>query len=291
MHLKEKCIALKRKYTEMTKDIAVLGKCLLLSKPASRAGEAKDRALVVMGNGPSLREVMSEHRQWLMSHDRLAVNFAAIAPEFKDLAPQIYVLADPHFFTGYDRDEKVRTLWQSLSEVTWPMTLYIPNSRRRLLREMTSRHPLPKSVKVKWYNLTPADGADTLMCRLFDLGLAMPRPRNVLIPSVMMGMREGYKRIYLCGADHSWSKTLWVDDDNRVISIQPHFYKDNKAELDRVASEYAGIRLHSIYESFAIAFRAYHHIAAYARRKGVEIINATPGSFIDAFPRSMKYEV
>lgn len=34
-----------------------------------------------------------------------------------------------------------------------------------------------------------------------------------------------------------------------------------------------------------IAFRSYWHIADYARSRGIEIINATPGSMIDAFPR------
>lgn len=262
-----------------------MAKCILLSKPASGREARKDRELIIMGNGPSLKDVIYNNRKWLMSHDRMAVNFAAIAPEFRVLAPQRYVLADPHFFVGYDKDEKVRKLWEQLAEVDWDMTLYIPTSRRKLLRQMTTRHPLPACVEVKWYNLTPADGADWFMRQLFDAGLAMPRPRNVLIPAVMMGIRAGYSRIYLCGADHSWSKTLWVDDNNRVVSIQPHFYKDNKQELDRVASEYAGIRLHSIYESFAIAFRSYHHIRRYATSRGVEILNATPGSFIDAFTR------
>ena len=113
----------------------------------------------------------------------------------------------------------------------------------------------------------------------------MPRPRNVLIPSIMLAIRSGYKRIGIAGADHSWSRSLSVTEDNEVVSVQPHFYAEDSREEDRVRHEYRGIRLHSIMESFAVAFRSYHVIADYARSKGVEIWNLTPGSFIDAFPR------
>lgn len=96
----------------------------------------------------------------------------------------------------------------------------------------------------------------------------------------------GYKEIYLTGADHSWTRTLSVDDNNRVVSIQPHFYADNSAEQQRVTSVYSNVTLPRIINSFYIAFNAYHQIAGFADRIGVKIINSTPGSFIDAFTRS-----
>ena len=113
----------------------------------------------------------------------------------------------------------------------------------------------------------------------------MPRPRNVLIASIMVALREGYRRIDLVGADHTWSRDIWVDDRNRVISVQKHFYEDNAKEFERVAQEYAGYHLHDILNSLTIAFRSYHQIAAYAASIGADIRNCTPGSFIDAFPR------
>ena len=113
----------------------------------------------------------------------------------------------------------------------------------------------------------------------------MPRPRNVLIPSIMAGIRLGYRRIVIVGADHTWTRTLSVDEQNRVISIQPHFYKDNNAEHERVASVYEGLRLHDVLGSMTITFRSYHHIADYAAHIGVEILNASAETFIDAFPR------
>ena len=98
-------------------------------------------------------------------------------------------------------------------------------------------------------------------------------------------MREGFKEIVLIGADHNWSKTLWVTDRNCVVSVQPHFYKDDDKELRRAEEIFKNVRLHEVYENYAIAFKSYFYVKAYAECCGVKILNATPGSFIDAFPR------
>ena len=70
-----------------------------------------------------------------------------------------------------------------------------------------------------------------------------------------------------------------------MVSVQPHFYKDNEAEHERVKSVYRDIRLHEIIYSFYVAFKAYFAVERFARRCGAVIYNSTPGSFIDAFPR------
>ena len=98
-------------------------------------------------------------------------------------------------------------------------------------------------------------------------------------------MREGFKRIVLIGADHNWSRTLWVTDNNRVVSVQPHFYKDDDAELKRAEEIFRNVHIHDVYRNYAIAFKSYFDVRDYAEERDVTILNATPGSFIDAFPR------
>ncbi|MDE6273267.1 MAG: hypothetical protein K2M31_09725 [Muribaculaceae bacterium] len=251
------------------------------------------RPLIIMGNGPSLRSFLdyagAEGEEALKGFDLEAVNFAALTPEFFLLRPNLYVLADPHFFTLPSTDGKVNRLWENLARCDWPMTLWIPatlnfpaagsEGRRDILAE------LPANISVRRMNLTPVEGRGPLANLLIDSGLGMPRPRNVLIPAIMTAIRSGYKKVFLVGADHSWSRTLWVDDENNVVSVQPHFYKDDEAEKERVRAEYAGYHLHDILNSLTVAFRSYFDIRRIAERQGVEIINATPESFIDAFPR------
>lgn len=256
-------------------------KVLLQSGKASPRGDEKKNSVIVMGNGPSLRTTIDNNMEWLRSHDLLAVNFAANTPEFQTLQPRYYVLADGHFFTGVSSDPNVRKLWDILAATVWEMTLWVPRKYAACARQLLGNN---QKVNVKVFNLTPLEGAKSLCHKLMDSGLGMPRPRNVMIPAIMAAIREGYRKIYLTGADHTWTRTLSVDDENFVVSVQPHFYKDNDDEHKRVRSTYAGLHLHDVLGSMTIAFRSYWHIAEYANSRGIEIINATPGSMIDAFP-------
>ena len=263
--------------------LASMAKIALMSKGASLSSEeGKGKELVILGNGPALRHTIDKEFEWLLTHDLMAVNFAALSPEFFRLRPKYYILADNHFFNSLDRDRNVRKLWENFSRISWEMTLLIPTRFRHLAKPLLMH---AQDIKTRYFNLTPIEGFKWINHRLFSSGLGMPRPRNVLIPAIMEGIRLGYSRIYLCGADHSWTKTLDVDKENFVISIQPHFYEDNEEEHRRVRETYKGLKLHDVLGSMTIAFRSYWEIAEYAKHKKVEIINATPGSMIDAFPR------
>lgn len=239
-----------------------------------------DRPLYIMGNGPSLRTNLDNNLELLERSDTLAVNFAANTPEFRIVRPKYYVLADPHFFRNIS-DKNVAALSESLKAVDWRMTLFVPAKSRRSVARMIG-NPM---VSVEGFNFLAAEGWKWLEQFMFRLRLGMPRPRNVLIPSIMIGIWLGYKKIYILGADHSWLKTLDVDSDNRVVSVQPHFYKEDSHEVERINRTYLDLKLHQVLESMTIAFASYHKINAYASRCGITIINATPGSFIDAFPR------
>lgn len=263
--------------------VASLIKVAMMSKgPSPSSNEGKGRELVVLGNGPTLRKTIDDDFEWLVSHDLMAVNFAAVTPDFFRLRPRYYVLADGHFFNSYQTDPNVRQLWEAFGRVSWEMTLLIPSKFRHFATPLMMNI---KGVKIRFFNLTPVEGFGWLKKMLYSMGLGMPRPRNVLIPAIMEGIRLGYEKIYLCGADHSWTKTLDVDNENFVISVQPHFYKDNDEEHKRVREAYKGLRLHDVLGSMTVAFRSYWEIADYAKKRNIEIINATPGSMIDAFPR------
>ncbi len=272
---------LKMIFQKTGSSIATLIKVVLLSRKPTKGGKpvVGERRLIILANGPSLRKVLDEDTEILKQNDLLTVNFMPLTPDFFNLKPNMHVLADGLFFVK-EKQGNTQELWSALEKVDWKMSLWIPKGKGR--DEIAT---LPECVEVKYFNLTPAEGFSGLTHKLFDLGLAMPRPRNVLIPSIMIGMREGYNEIYLCGADHSWSQTLWVDDNNLVVTVQPHFYKDNEKEHKRVESLYKNIHLHDIFRSFSIAFKSYWDIAEYAEKRGVKIVNATPGSYIDAFPR------
>jgi len=235
--------------------------------------------LLILGNGPSLRNNIDNDLATLQSHHTMAVNFAANAPEFSSIRPRYYVLADPHFFSNPD-DPNVAKLITALNAVSWQMTLFIPTNAKLSHTVLQNGN-----LTVARFPFIAAEGFNWFEKMVFNHRRGMPRPRNVLIPSIMLGIWMGYKKIYLLGADHSWLNTIAVDDDNRVVTNQPHFYKEDSHEQQRIRKTYLNIPLHEVLQSFYIAFRSYHRIERYASNRGLEIINATPGSYIDAFTR------
>lgn len=258
-----------------------LVKIALISRRCTiRAHAAENERIIILGNGPSLANAIKNDLSKLQSSPSLAVNFAANAEEFQMLAPRYYVLADPHFFNGVD-DPNVKRLHENINcKVNWKMTLFVPSNFKNATAWLNNRN-----VDVEYFNPVGTEGFKWLTDMAYRTGRGMPRPRNVMIPAIMIAILLGYKEIYLAGADHSWMKTISVDEQNRVISVQPHFYKDNDAERERVTTTYMNYRLHDIVNSFYVAFKAYHEIAAYATTHGIHIYNSTPESFIDAFER------
>lgn len=241
-----------------------------------------DRPLIIMANGPSLAQTMARCSGALDAADLMAVNFAANAEEFYRFRPGRYVVADPHFFNP-GADVNVARLWSNLaSRVDWPLTLYVP---ARMARKVPYDVTSSRFVTVERFNPVGVEGFRWFERMAYSSGLGMPRPRNVLIAAIMIALKAGYREIYLTGADHSWTRTLEVDEANRVVSVQPHFYKENDEEKSRVTQLYSNIRLHEIMLSFHVAFRSYHGIRRYADAVGASIYNSTPGSFIDAFDR------
>lgn len=257
-------------------------KTILLSGRPAPAVASREGELIILGNGPSLREAIDKHSDRLVASPLMAVNFAANTPEFRTLQPEYYILADGHFFSNPATDPNVARIWNNLGATNWNMTLWIPRKYKKKATDLLQNN---ENIVIKIFNLTPLEGYDFLVHKLMDMGLGMPRPRNVMIPAIMAGIREGYRKILLAGADHTWTQTLSVDDDNFVVSVQPHFYADNEKEHARVRSTYAGLHLHDVLGSMTIAFRSYWHLASYASSRGIKIVNCTPGSMIDAFDR------
>ena len=273
-------MSLSKILTDTWPSLKSLAKLALQSRPV-RVPQAEHPAIVILANGPSLNDTMARHTDILKNSFTMAVNFAANTDMFFDLRPRYYVMVDPVFF-GDDSVANIARLRQNLARVSWPMTIFVP---RRFIKAVPTSIIANPNISTAGLNTVGIEGWQWLKNFAYSSRLGMPRPRNVLIPAIMAAIAMGYKEIYLTGADHSWMKTISVDDNNNVVSVQPHFYKDNEAELRRVDTTYRGLRLHDVVESFAIAFRSYHTLARFAARQGISIYNSTPGSFIDAFER------
>ncbi len=239
--------------------------------------------IVILANGPSLNDTVAENRSFLSSRTLLAVNFSVTSPMYTELRPELYLIADPLFWIV---DEKRDLLFGTLADkTTWPMHLFVP--ARALVdtrwRPMLERN---RNITVHIYNTTPVEGFKGFAHWVYKRGLGMPRPHNVLIPSIAMALRMSFRKIYLAGADHSWLPEITVTDQNEVLMHQKHFYDTSTSKAETVKQENLNTaRLHTILYHMHVAFKAYFILRDYAESMGKEIINITPGSYIDAFPR------
>ncbi len=260
-----------------------LVKIALQSKKCDIVSEAADSGsstIIVMGNGPSLADTIADSFDALRNYPTLAVNYAANAEEFYRLKPRYYVMVDPAFFEAKP-NANVETLKLNFAtRVDWPVTLFIPAEYRSAF-DVTSN----PNITLRTINSIGLEGFRWFERMAYSRKWGTPRPRNVLIPSIMVAIWLGFRNIYLVGADHSWMRTLAVNDDNEVVSVQPHFYKDNEHSLKQAKSIFSTVRLHEVVHSYYVAFKAYFSIKRFADAVGVNIYNSTPHSFIDAFPR------
>lgn len=260
-----------------------IGKIIFLTHGVSIKKEKAKGKIYILANGPSLRKAIDDNLPELVANTTMAVNFAANAPEFWEIRPKYYMLLDPYFFEKFDQD-RVKMLWNNLFRVNWPLTLIVPYVKGWTMEKYINEENL-KNITIRTINPVGVEGWHWLESLAYKKAWGMPRPRNVLIAAIMAAIQMGYDDIILFGADHSWMQSIWVDDNNCVVTVQPHFYKEDDADQARTNSEYAGIPLHEVIKSFYVAFEGYHRIARYANKHGISITNATPGSFIDAFPR------
>jgi len=220
----------------------------------------------------------------------LVVNAFANSKIYEECKPDYYVMADPQFWNAINPIEDANhfrdnVLTNIVSKTDWPLIIYIPYEAKKttVFKDLSLRN---RNISIKYYNKTSISGHPRISNFLFRHQLGMPRPQNVLIPSLMISIHMGFKTIYLAGADHNWHQNLVVNENNLVFLKQPHFY-DDKVEYQLVRNVYTGepIKLHDQFESLQITFKNYFAIRDFASSQNAEIINISEVSNIDAFRR------
>ena len=268
--------------------VATILKVLLMSKPA-RLPKAKAKELVILANGPSLKFFLKKHLDFLSGKDRLAVNHFADTDAYADIKPEFYVINVPEFWID-DVDPDVlnkrnRLIDNLIQKTTWDMHLILGAGAKKSEKwlQITKQNP---NISLHYINPTPVEGFKRFRFFCYRHNCGMPRPHNVLIPSLMAGINMGFKKIFVAGADHSWLEELFVADDNTVYLTQRHFYDAQTARPDVMKKMGKNKRrLHEILHKFMLSFKAYFDIDAYAKSRQVKILNITKNSFIDAFER------
>ncbi len=242
--------------------------------------------LVVLANGPSLRGTIEKYEQHIIGKNKLCVNGFALSDVFERLMPDIYVIADYGFWEN-NKSKRVQDIQESvkqalINKVTWPINMFIPFAAQgsNFVNEVSKN----KNIKIHFYNLTVIRGFNRFSFYLYNRWYGIPSAQNVLIPSLIIGINLGFKKIFITGADHTWNENVWVDENNEVFIGDVHFY-DEKVNA-RIGDNFnRKLYIYEFFASLTKAFKIYILIEKYAHYMNTKIYNASERSNIDAFER------
>lgn len=265
--------------------ISVISVCLLSSLRVARrlkhveVGELSAKAFV-LANGSSLKEILENEQlgKEICENDSIVMNYFAISDYFTLVRPKFYVLMDPVFFEEKNIQDniKVKQMFEALNKLDWDMKLYIVNtpSAKKARKYITNDY-----VEIVLFNGTRARGGIRLQNFFYRHNLGIPSSRNVIIPAMMILINAGYKKIYLYGAEFSWTKSIDVNpQNNKVFLNDGHFYQSQ----DVVYYEKGWYKWYL--ENIVEMLDGVYQVAEYAKAMHVVVINRTKSSFIDAFP-------
>ncbi len=272
-------------FTSLTTILKILLRSKLGLLPIKIAGETA----IILGNGPSINQTLKEHEAKLKQHLLICVNHFPDTPQFEELQPAHCVIVAKEYWiedsSKATKERAQRLFGNIVSKTTWKMVLHLPHSAKKsqwLMQHLKHN----TNVEIHFFNDTPVEGLPNWNRFFFKRGWGMPRPHNVLIPSLMIALNAGLKNIFIVGADHSWLEELTVNDKNEALLHQKHFYDEDSSKQDYMYKlGKRPRRLHEILEKFMLSFGAYFDIKDYATAIGASIWNATPKSYIDAFER------
>ncbi len=242
---------------------------------------------VILANGPGLKNDLAQSGSFIKERIKFCVNFFALSNEYESIKPEYYVLAAPEFWlektSEYFRTQKESLVNALVTKTGWKMTLFIPS--QAVDSSFHSEVKKNGNIKFAFYNNTPVEGIRFISHLLFRMNLGMPRPHNVLIPSIFLALNLGFKKITLFGADHSWHEEIKVDPLNKVTVNHEHFYDGEKIRMPMYKLEGEEYFIHDIFRKLHFAFKGYFVLRTYAESIGALILNGSTKSYIDAFER------
>ena len=288
-------IRVKRFFESLWQSCETILRIFLFAKFKLPIDKQKNKTLLVLGNGPSLNNSLEELKMRFHQFDSICVNFFPSTPKYEECKPNYFITSAPELWRDNVEDIYIKLrnkLYNDIADKTsWPLEFFIAHEakKNKFWQEIIKKN---KNIKITYYNILPAEGFTGFRHFVFNRRLGLPRPHNVLIPSIMMGIHKGYCKIILLGSDHSWLPQISVDEANNVLVNQQHFYDENSSKPLPMRKVGQGQRkLHEVLEKFQVTFKSYFIIKEYAEQKKVQILNATPGSYIDAFARIRLDEV
>ena len=247
--------------------------------------------MVVIGNGPSLKDSLEKYVDTITQYDRIAVSYFAATDAYEKIKPNFYAFADPMWFGGKQEfKEGVNTLLQTLvQKTTWDMTVILPQKAKGMpVSKILSSN---EHIKMVFYYDGYYTPKGMEYYEALDKNMTYPPSQTVLNVCVWFSIYQLYKETYIIGADTSFFRDIKVDQQTNVLyTIDQHFYDNNEVYKDTGLFDANHCRKMSmtmteLFEDVGGMFKDYEVLRKYAQRKCVKLYNASEYSWVDSIER------
>jgi hypothetical protein len=204
----------------------------------------------ILGTGPSLKSIDLAK----IDGDTFATNMFYRYEDALKLNPNFYILVDEKFYIG-----KTIEVVPEIME-RYPKANFLFNGLYRKQVEPLLPRDLVCNYVYLWNgSMNPR--------KTIDCSRVLPAMNNVVNIAICVAIYMNYKNIILLGCDFS----------SFAATKKVHCYAEAKEERNMTMA----------YELFNYSLVAEAHLslAEYARERGINILNATQGSLIDAYER------
>jgi hypothetical protein len=276
-------------FSKLFQSLLSIVKIVLLSKwvVKFKKHRAKENECVILANGPCLTKDLELHSSFIAERKKFCVNLFAFSDEYEKVKPDYYILVAPEFYMKapieFHVNQRTKLTKDIFEKTSWSLKLFIPYAGRN--SELVSKLKTNEKIEIVFFNPTPLEGFNSIINFLCKLSLGMPRPHNVLVPSIFLAINLGFKKIILFGADHSWHEGINVDESNIMTVNHEHFYDKKEVRMPMYKLDGKKYFLHDVFRKLHLAFKGYFVLKNYADYIGAKIQNASSKSYIDAFEK------
>lgn len=257
---------LRQKYLSKTPLPRFIKKALFANKVLH--GRHAGQRCFILGNGPSVKaldlSLLKGETIFSVSNGYLHEGYASIAPRYHCL---------PQITYGRMTRADVIAWFTEMHQHLGDAELFLNETEAALVQELglfTSR---------KVHYLALRESFDELVNRdVINISEPVPRVESVPIMALMIAMYMGFSEIVLLGVDHDHFKT-----GQYVYAFDPKTQKNKDFSVSNDGQVLTS--RHDDFQSLARLWRQYRVLREIAEKKGIGIVNATPGGELDEFPR------
>lgn len=253
----------------------------VLAKNAELKNSCAGKRVFILSGGPSIKD---QNLNGLENELCISISNFFVHPAFPKIKPRFHVFPSSH---NPITDEQYLAWFDDAEKHFTPEQNVIMSLTDKYMLDI--RNPF-KTRNIFFYSTNEHD--NKIFKRDIDFTKRVPPIQTAAHWAIYLAIYLGCKEIYLLGCDHNWYLGGHSTDEKSGKMISKHFYDYKDYALARagyVDTPQQGMA--ELFTAYQRLWKIYAHIKKHADERDVKIINATPGSLLDVFPRADLSEV